>query len=93
METIHEKKNMFYMGANEEEPIGQLRFHIEAKKLIIDHVYVTKALRGKGLGVKLVEKAVVHARKNQFMIIPYCSYAETVLADNKSYHDVYRCNK
>ncbi len=90
METIHEKKNKFYIGANEEEPVGQLSFHIEKNKLIIDHVYIAKALRNKGLGAKLVEKAVVYARENQLILVPYCSYAESVLLENRNYWDVYK---
>lgn len=89
METIHESKNKFYMGVNEEEPIGLLNYHIEKNRLIIEHVYVTKELRGQELGVKLVEKAVAFARKNSLRIISYCSYAEKVLTENKAYEDVF----
>ena len=92
METVHERKNQFYIGANEEEPVGQLRFHIEGERLIIEHVYIAKALRGNQLGVKLVEKAVEHARINDLVIISHCSYAETVLLENKSYRDIYKSN-
>lgn len=89
METIHESKNKFYMGANEEEPIGLLNYHIENDVFIIEHVYVTKELRGQELGVKLVEKAAVFARENRLSIISYCSYAEKVLIENPVYHDVF----
>ena len=89
METIHERKNKFYMGANEEEPIGLLNYHLEGELFIIEHVYVTKELRGQELGVKLVARAVAFARKNKLKIIAYCSYAEKVLTENQDYHDVF----
>lgn len=89
METIHARKNKFYMGANEEEPIGLLNYYIEGKLFIIEHVYVTKELRGQELGVKLVAKAVAFARENNLKIISYCSYAEKVLTENQEYRDVF----
>ena len=89
METIHESKNKFYIGANEDEPIGLLNYHIENELLIIDHVYVTRELRGQELGVKLVEKAVAYARANNLKISSVCSYAEKVLADNQEYGDIF----
>lgn len=93
METIHETKNKFYIGANEEEPIGLLNYHIEKAVFIIEHVYVTKELRGQELGVKLVAKAVAFARENKLKIISYCSYAEKVLTENHNYGDVFSgCN-
>jgi predicted GNAT family acetyltransferase len=92
METIHERKNKLYIGANEEEPIGLLNYHIEGALFIIEHVYVTKELRGQELGVKLVAKAVTFARENKLKIISYCSYAEKVLTENQDYWDVYSVN-
>ncbi|AWW26265.1 GNAT family N-acetyltransferase [Acetobacterium carbinolicum] len=92
METIHVTKNKFYIGVNEEEPIGLLNYHIEGDRLIIEHVYVTKALRGQELGVKLVAKAVAFAREKRLKIIAYCSYAEKVLTENQDYGDVFSAN-
>lgn len=89
METIHEIKNKFYIGVNEDEPIGLLNYHIEKEVFIIEHVYVTKELRGQELGVKLVAKAVAFARENKLKIISYCSYAEKVLSENQEYGDVF----
>jgi Predicted acetyltransferase len=92
MQTIHVTKNKFYIGVNEEEPIGLLNYHIEGDRLIIEHVYVTKALRGQELGVKLVAKAVAFAREKRLKIIAYCSYAEKVLTENQDYGDVFSAN-
>lgn len=89
METIHESKNRFYIGVNEEEPIGLLNYHIENDVFIIEHVYVTKELRGQELGVKLVDKAALFARENNLRIISYCTYAEKVLTENQDYMDVF----
>ena len=89
METIHEAKNKFYMGVNEDEPVGLLSYHLEGQHLIIEHVYVTRELRGQDLGVRLVAKAVAFARENKLKISSYCSYAEKVLSENPDYGDVF----
>lgn len=89
METIHEKKNKFYIGANEDEPVGLLTYHLETERMIIEHVYVARELRGQGLGAKLVNKAVEYARKNHIKINSLCSYAESILIDNKEFSDIY----
>lgn len=89
METIHQAKNKFYIGVNEDEPVGLLNYHREGQRLIIEHVYVTRELRGQELGVRLVAKAVAFARENKLKIVSYCSYAEKVLSENPEYGDVF----
>lgn len=90
METIHESKNKFYMGVNEEEPIAMLNFYLEDdKEFIIEHVYVTRELREQGLALKLVDKAVAYAREKRLRITSLCSYAEKVLRENEAYGDVF----
>lgn len=90
METIHECKNKFYMGANEEEPIAMLSFYLEDdQEFIIEHVYVTRELRGQGLAEKLVQKAVEYAREKHLKISSFCSYADKVLTENEDFRDVY----
>lgn len=94
METIHESKNKFYMGVNEEEPIAMLNFYLEDdKEFIIEHVYVTRELREQGIALKLVDKAVKYAREKHLRITSLCSYAEKVLRENDAYGDVFSDRK
>ena len=44
-------------------------------KIIIDHTEVSPAFNGKGLGKKLVEKAVEVAREKKWKIIALCPFA------------------
>jgi predicted GNAT family acetyltransferase len=43
--------------------------------IIIDHTGVHDALRGRGVGQVLVERAVEDARREGFKIIPLCPFA------------------
>lgn len=45
----------------------------------IEYVEVDPDLRGSGLGLQLVEKAVAFARENSLKVVPICSYARAVM--------------
>jgi predicted GNAT family acetyltransferase len=45
----------------------------------IEYVEVSPALRGTGLGLQLVEKAVDFAKEAKLRVIPICSYARAVI--------------
>ncbi len=55
---------------------------------IIDHTGVGDALRGKGAGKQLVEKAVEFARKKGVSIMPLCPFAKKVIESNPEFRDV-----
>jgi predicted GNAT family acetyltransferase len=57
-------------------------------KIIIDHTEVSPAFSGKGLGKKLVEKAVEVAREKKWTIIPLCPYAKKTFDRNPQFKDV-----
>ncbi len=51
-------------------------------KLTIDHTYVSTQLRGQGIARMLVMLVVEQAQKEGRLIVPLCSYAARVLAEN-----------
>ena len=57
-------------------------------RIIIDHTGVPDALRGKGVGVALVKRAVDDARAEQFKIIPLCPFAKATLQKHPEWSDV-----
>jgi predicted GNAT family acetyltransferase len=57
-------------------------------KIIIDHTEVSPAFNGKGLGKKLVEKAVEVAREKNWKIIPLCPFAKKTFDRNPQFKDV-----
>lgn len=57
-------------------------------RIIIDHTSVPDALRGMGLGVALVQRAVDDARREGRKVIPLCPYAKSQIEKHKEWQDV-----
>jgi len=56
--------------------------------IIVDHTYVPETLRGQGVGLALVSRAVADARRDGRKIMPLCPYANTQFRRHKEWHDV-----
>ncbi|MEM7457906.1 MAG: GNAT family N-acetyltransferase [Pseudomonadota bacterium] len=59
-----------------------------ATRIIIDHTGVPEALKGRGVGKRLVEAAVKDARAEGFKIIPLCPFAKATLDKTPEWQDV-----
>lgn len=46
--------------------------------LIILHTEVDISLKGKNMGYQLVQQAADYARKNNYKIVAYCTFAQSV---------------
>lgn len=56
--------------------------------LIIDHTEVPEALRGHGIGDRLVARAVADARESGSKIFPLCPFAAAQFRRHAEYQDV-----
>ena len=56
--------------------------------IIIDHTAVHEALRGRGVGAVLVQRAVEDARREGFRIIPLCPFAKAQFERHVEWADV-----
>ena len=89
METIKRENNLFYVGDNAEHALAEITFvPTGADKIIIDHTYVSEALKGQGVGQKLVKKVVEYARQENKKIIPLCPFAKGIMTKSNEYKDV-----
>ena len=59
-----------------------------ATRLIIDHTGVPDALRGKGAGQAMVQRAVEDARAVGIKIIPLCPFAKAQIEKHPEWQDV-----
>ena len=59
-----------------------------AHMIIIDHTEVPEALRGRGVGDRLVARAVRDAREQGFVIFPLCPFAASRFRKHPEYRDV-----
>lgn len=57
-------------------------------RIIIDHTEVDNSLRGKGVGERMVRKAVYFARDKSISIIPICPFARSVFQKKEELRDV-----
>jgi predicted GNAT family acetyltransferase len=58
------------------------------RRIIIDHTEVPDAFRGKGIGLKLVTRAVADARAAGKTIIPLCPFAREQFRRHPDWADV-----
>ena len=56
--------------------------------IIIDHTEVPDALRGRGVGQVLVQRAVEDARREGFKILPLCPFAKGQFERHPEWRDV-----
>ncbi|MGB8704222.1 MAG: GNAT family N-acetyltransferase [Gillisia sp.] len=82
------KKGRFIIYYNNEEA-GEMTYTWAGEnKFIIDHTGVKEPFEGKGLGKKLVMKAVEFARENNLKIIPLCPFAKKIFDRQNDLRDV-----
>ncbi|MFA5422101.1 MAG: GNAT family N-acetyltransferase [Bacilli bacterium] len=83
----------FYIGESEDNALAEVTFKQYSDHVIIlDHTYVNRSLRGRGIGKTLVDKVVEYARQNHLKIIPTCPFAKDIMENSKAYADVLLSN-
>ncbi|WP_079477140.1 GNAT family N-acetyltransferase [Halobacillus salinus] len=87
MSDIQEKKNLLYIG-DEEEPMAHLAFEEQDGEMIITSTVVDPDHRNQGLGTELIDHAVNYARKHKLIIDPACPFAYEVMKDTPEYQIV-----
>jgi len=63
-------------------------FHSGPSTITVHHTEVSDALKGQGVGKKLVRAGVEYARKHQLKIVPLCPFVEAEFEKNAEYDDV-----
>lgn len=56
--------------------------------VIITHVETPRALRGRGIGARMVDGALRTIRADGLKVVAGCSFARAYLAEHPEYHDV-----
>jgi predicted GNAT family acetyltransferase len=68
--------------------VGRLDYRVAGSVIQIDYVFVDSSLRGRGLGVRLVDAAVAWARDTGRTLRPVCGFAARVLRSDPRYEDI-----
>lgn len=61
---------------------------MSAETVIADHTSVPDALRGRGVGIALVERLIADAREDGFRIVPLCPYVKAQYGKHPEWADV-----
>lgn len=71
------------------EQLAEIDFSLSPGTMVILHTEVDEKLKGKNIGLQLVNHAVEYARTNNLKIIAMCPFAKKVFERNKEmYADV-----
>jgi predicted GNAT family acetyltransferase len=85
---IDGSKGFFYLEIEGKQEAMMTFVFAGEDKIIIDHTEVNPGNEGKGLGKKMVTKAVEYARENNLKIIPLCPFAKSVFDKVAEFRDV-----
>lgn len=86
MNTIKQGTNKFYIGEDDEDIIAEITFYPRGDDtIVVDHTYVSRSLKGQGVGGRLVDKVVEYALKENKKVLPSCSFARKVMSENEEY--------
>ncbi|MEO8934932.1 MAG: GNAT family N-acetyltransferase [Xanthomarina sp.] len=92
MDIKHEdngESGKFFIEIDNKQEAEMTYEYIDQYTINIDHTEVKEALKGQGIGSKLIEAAVKFMRKNNLKAVATCSYAITILEKKKEeYKDV-----
>lgn len=82
------KKGKFYIEIDGKIVASMTYVYAWPNKIIIDHTEVGPELKGMSAGKKMVEQAVLFARKNNLKILPLCPFAKSVFDKTPEFGDV-----
>ena len=79
-----------FVAQEEGKELGEMTYSVAGpEKIIIDHTEGFLGSEGKGVGMKLLDAAIAHARKNKLRVSPLCPFALKMMDRRKEeYADV-----
>lgn len=82
-------KGRFVAKENGKE-LGEMTYSVAGPdKIIIDHTEGFPGSEGKGVGLKLLDAAIAHAREKKLRVLPLCPFAHKMMDRRKEeYADV-----
>lgn len=82
------RKGSFYVIEGEKRVAEMVYVMAGSSKMIIEHTEVNESLKGKGVGVKLLEALVNFVREENIKVIPLCPFAKATFKKRDDLQDV-----
>jgi len=79
-----------FVAQEDDKELGEMTYSVAGpEKIIIDHTEGFPGSEGKGVGLKLLDAAIAHAREQGRRIMPLCPFARKMMDRRKDeYADV-----
>lgn len=68
--------------------IAEITWTMLGDVMAVDHTFVSPDLRGQGVAKKLLDRAAVYAREQEYKVEPICSYVVTAFERYDEYNDI-----
>ncbi len=89
LQLIKNENGGLFIASEQGENIGEITFVTAGQNaLAFNHTEIYKEFSGRGLGEKMVLKALEYARNNQLQVLPLCSFVAHVFDKNPLESDV-----
>jgi predicted GNAT family acetyltransferase len=88
MEVRRNDARSRYELRDEGELVGIADYTIEGDTAVFPHTEITAALRGRGLGDRLVRDALDDVRRRGLKVVPLCWFVRDFIRDNPDYSDL-----
>jgi hypothetical protein len=70
------------------ELVGVADYRIDGDRIVFPHTEITRAMRGQGLGARLVRGALDDVRTTGRDVVPVCWFVRDFMDTNKEYADL-----
>ncbi len=88
MDVQHRPEESRFVLVGENGEAELLYRKVDERVLDFSHTFVPPALRGGGVGGKIVKSALDYARREGFLVRPTCSFVEAFVARHPEYREI-----
>lgn len=71
-----------------EGAVAFIEYKLVGDRLFLIHTEVPVALRGKGTGTAIVQKALEYAKENNYKIVPICPFVQSYLQKHEEWSNI-----
>ena len=88
VQIVHDPDRERWEAVEGERAVGHLSYELVDKVLDLQHTVVDRARREEGLGGRLAEAALQHAREEGLRVRPTCPFLKDYLREHPEHQDL-----